>query len=280
MKMADFLSSPSISPWFINGAFVNPESAYIHLDSQQPLSGLSVFSTGTVISALFLGGKYHIQRLIKDSQALLIECKSAIELQETLTIWCQHLRYETQPIKAKIIIGSGIAPIFTAHAIGTFPEVVTLLYNPKQIIPKLLKWSRIKMSARVEYRFLHASAQQKGYDDALLLDSKENIIETTNSAFWFISNETLFYPDPDLGGIDSITKRALITSCMAVNYPTEKWRGSLDQIPKNSRCYISNCVRGIQAVSHIGDYSPFPIDLQEKSSLQKRLTKNLLQAAF
>ncbi len=265
-----------IAPWFVGGIYTNPDSAHISINSPFVQWGWGVFTSSRIIKGVFLGKNLHIQRLLKQAEAIEIHAPSEKELQEMLQTWLSFFQTDQTPIRAKIILPQDAPPIFIAHSLRIdTPRIVSISCDPTDLLPKSAAWSTLKMTSHAEYRILSQRIRNTEYDDLILHTSEGYIVETTSSSLWFLAEGTFFYPDTSLGGIDSITSFLMRKIFLDMGYKVEPWKGSVHDIPSNSRCYISNCVKGIQAVRKIGPTQFFSVDLTEKETLDQALEKAL-----
>lgn len=236
-------------PWCLNGRYLLPNEAHIPITSPLVQWGYGVYTTGKMVQGKLFGKKEHLKRLFSDGQAIGIKISNREILEHNLTKWLSFFETISTPICVKIIIQQDGAFYFLAFHMDEqiHPLPVRLLLTATGLLPKTSPWSQYKSASRAEYMFLKKQAQDMGYDDLLLYRENYHIVETTSSAIWFMHNDTLFFPDPKLHGMKSISASALQNGEIAWEY----WTEGLSNIPEKSRLYTSNALRGVQMVHSI-----------------------------
>ncbi len=101
-------------------------------------------------------------------------------------------------------------------------------------------------------------AQESGWDDALLLNAKNEIMEATSSNVFFVRDNFLFTPSSDSGIIRGIMRQKVIEVALQNKFVVydevairENEIGSFDEI------FLTNSVKGIQWVSGYKDFRFF-----------------------
>ncbi len=101
-------------------------------------------------------------------------------------------------------------------------------------------------------------AQQSGWDDALLLNPKNEIMEATSSNVFFVRDNFLFTPSLDTGIVSGIMRQKVIEIALDNNFVVydevairESEIGSFDEI------FLTNSVSGIRWVSAYKDFRFF-----------------------
>jgi branched-subunit amino acid aminotransferase/4-amino-4-deoxychorismate lyase len=269
-----------ISPWYFKDRFIEPGELVFSWSHPLLQWGWGAFTTGKMENGLFEAAIHHIHRLISHAQRLLLHPPSYEKVLDTLFIWLEKIQQDniqtSSPLKIKLSIIPPGDLVFSAYSLNATKAdaALSLMHSSEATLhPKRGDLGHIKSHAYIDYLLIKMEAENNGFHDALLCDESGMITETTTGSFWFIHDDTLFFPDAKSGYIlDSIT-RMLLTNAVRTGIET-KWRGCLASIPSTARCYISNCILGVTQVRSIGLRS-FPTDRLEHSQLQQILSSEL-----
>ena len=93
-------------------------------------------------------------------------------------------------------------------------------------------------------------ASRKGFDDALMLDYRNFIAETTSSNIFFVFNKEVVTPKPDCF-LNGITRQTAIELCKSLNIKISERHMSFNEIKKASECFITGTAAEITPVRSI-----------------------------
>lgn len=114
-------------------------------------------------------------------------------------------------------------------------------------------------------------ARAAGYYDALRLDSRGRLAETTTANIFFVSGGSLCTPAEDTGILPGVTRAALLRS---PELEIEEGNYSLDVLASAEALFVTNATSGVQAIEGIEGAAPHSrIDFDtEHPALEKMLT--------
>ena len=101
-------------------------------------------------------------------------------------------------------------------------------------------------------------ALEKGFDDALLLNEKNQVLDSSCANFFYIVDKTLVCPDLCLDYFKGIMIKKVIKKAQDLGFDIKYKAFSVDQIPKNANLYIINSLLFIKSVLSINDQK-YPI---------------------
>lgn len=93
-------------------------------------------------------------------------------------------------------------------------------------------------------------AIEQGFDDALMLDYDGRIAECTTSNIFFVDNDKLVTPKPDVF-LHGITMQTVLEMARELGITTEERRIQLDEIGNFNECFITGTAAGIKKVNSI-----------------------------
>ncbi|GAB3107476.1 aminodeoxychorismate lyase [Aestuariicella hydrocarbonica] len=235
------------------------------------------FGDGVFESMRLLKGQlplwsYHRSRLVEGCQRLSIPVDIT-----SVENWVQKLISDAAAEKAegvlKIIVtrgaggrGYGIDPtlvptvVCSLHppppALSRQPVNLHLCQQRLSINPVL---AEIKHLNRLENILLKAECQKAGFEDGLVMDADERVVETTSSNVFLERDGQLYTPSLKNCGVDGVMRRFIINELLPVlNINVEIAAIDLTSLPTFNSVFVCNSVRGIVEVSKIGDviFSP------------------------
>lgn len=103
-------------------------------------------------------------------------------------------------------------------------------------------------------------AESRGYSDAMMLDWRGRVAETTGANMFFVCDDVIHTPVPDCF-LDGITRRAVISLASARGYEVVERPIMPDELEGFSECFITGTAAEVTAVSEIGPYRFVPSDI-------------------
>jgi len=150
--------------------------------------------------------------------------------------------------------------IKTAIAIWEWPTYYSSNIHEKGINLMLTKWKRpsnesaptqSKCSGLYQICSLAKNdAFRKGYDDALMLDYRNYIAETTSSNIFFLINKKLVTPKADCF-LNGITRKTVINLCRKLKINVIEKHISKKDIEKAEECFVTGTAAEITPVRRI-----------------------------
>jgi len=95
------------------------------------------------------------------------------------------------------------------------------------------------------------AAASLGYDDALFLNSKQNIAETTKCNLFFVKNGVLCTPDLSCGILPGVVREFVIQRAKALGIAVNEGKFTLGNLAEAQEVFVTNSVIGIRRVSVI-----------------------------
>ena len=104
------------------------------------------------------------------------------------------------------------------------------------------------------------AAEKKGYADAMMLDWRGQVAETTGANMFFVRDGALHTPKPDCF-LDGITRRTVIDLAKARGIEVIERVIMPDELSGFSECFITGTAAEVTAVGEIGPYKFTPSDI-------------------
>jgi branched-chain amino acid aminotransferase len=106
-------------------------------------------------------------------------------------------------------------------------------------------------------------ASNNGFDDVLILNSRNNCCETSSSNIFMISDGIIFTPALSEGCVAGTKRRYLLEKLPALGFTVNETTVSLEALKTMDEIFLTNAIRQIRPVSRI-DNRNYSISLTEK----------------
>jgi branched-subunit amino acid aminotransferase/4-amino-4-deoxychorismate lyase len=138
-------------------------------------------------------------------------------------------------------------------------RLITLQKEP--LVKKSLKLTvdhEFKPSKNAKIKTLYYSkrlqllneVKKMGYDDCIVFDDSQNILETTIANIFWIKKDTFCYPDPKLPYLFGITLEIAIKLAKSLKLKIESYKFKLNQL-EDASIFYCNSIKKIKAVEEI-----------------------------
>lgn len=140
-----------------------------------------------------------------------------------------------------------------------------------RVIPNLCRPVSCKLSNMLHYRNAFREAEEKGFDDGLMLTVDNCVSETSIANIFWKKGSVVYTPDETCGLLPGIMRK-IVMNILAENERVEvkEERFRLDEIYSADEVFITNSVREIQFVQFL-DKNEYEINSSFSESIQKSL---------
>lgn len=99
--------------------------------------------------------------------------------------------------------------------------------------------------------YVHASlwAQNNQLDDALISNDRQNVIESTRSNLFLVSNRVLYTSGLETGPVGGVMRAAVINLALANGYKVYECNLSPQEMLRADELFLTNAIRGIEWVA-------------------------------
>ena len=94
-------------------------------------------------------------------------------------------------------------------------------------------------------------AERKGFDDALMLDLKKNICETTSSNIFFIKKDRIITPKPE-NFLNGITRQEVIKICRINKIKLVEKKINFNELNGMEACFVTGTAAEVTPIKKIG----------------------------
>jgi branched-chain amino acid aminotransferase len=224
----------------VDGELLEAARATIPVADEGLLRGDGVFE----VVRLYEGRPYaldaHMDRMVRSADNLRLPFdRLAVEAD------VERLLASGRPADALVrcLMTRGGHRIVLLEALPDLPDTVslaTVTYSPTRVLDgvKSLSYGANMLAARL--------AQERGFDEALLVTPHGHVLEGPTSSFFWVRGDELLTPPLDEHLLDSITRRLVMRVTDAREHPT-----TLADLERADEAFLASSVREVMPVRQI-----------------------------
>lgn len=210
-------------------------------------------------------GDFHFERLFHGLDVLQMERSPGFTADFLLTQireLCKRNQRETARIRLNVFREESLA-LFPVNNRPQFilemadlpesnpePSHITIYPDERKSTGIL---SNVKTNNHLIYIMAAKYAQQNGFDDALILNTRDGICEATSSNVFFIKDRSLFTPPLAEGCIAGVMRRHLLNRLPALGFSVREVPVTREMISDMDEVFLTNAIRGIRPVKRIAN---------------------------
>ncbi|MCX5703849.1 MAG: aminotransferase class IV [Candidatus Omnitrophica bacterium] len=111
---------------------------------------------------------------------------------------------------------------------------------------------RLKTTSRLLYQLSLEEAENKGFDEAIILNNRGCITEATRSNLFLVKNNELFTPSLSCGCLDGITRRVIFDLVKKSNLKIYEGNFTLKDLCAADEAFLTNSLIGIMPLVSVG----------------------------
>ncbi len=247
---------------FINNKIYNQRDAKISVIDSSFLWGYSAFTTLVAVKNKIQFIDDHIDRLFKNCKNIklkLIWTKKQVKniLLKTL----KQTKYKNARIRLAFTNGDLEKITFRTSKIKSKPKIIIIIKKIKQ--PKLelnksislktvktqRQFAEIKQINFIPSILAWKEAQEKGYDDGLMVDQKNNILEASTANIFCIKNNIIKTPKNNV--LLGVTRKYIIKTAKELDYKVKEGNISIKELKSSNEVFITNTTTILRIINKI-----------------------------
>ena len=266
---------------FLNGKFIKEGAGQLSVFSRGFLSGFGLFETMRYYKKRIVYFDAHLSRLKKSARLLGIKYPyGRYNLRAAVDEAIRVNRFSDARVRITLWKrGQGTDILVTAgryHPYNRqkYDKGFRACVSPfRQSSGPFL--SRLKSTNRILYTLAYEDSRRKGFDDAVILNEKGCIAESSRSNIFFIKERELFTPSPACGCLEGITRKAVFDLAKEYNARVYEGEYSLSDLYACDEAFLTGSLMGIMPLSSVGNFS---LGAKKRSGLTRFFMKkyNLL----
>jgi len=275
--------------WY-QGALQNLESVPAESMSRAARYGDGILETLRIRSGKILFPELHWKRMKVGMQALQVKCNEFQDYNEWLSILQEVLLRNDISKGAKLKVhlgrkGTGLdLPLsFDADMLVSCESLLQNTYSVKtpkkagiskniQIIPSVL--TRFKAANRLPYIIAALEAHTSHWEDALILNHKENVADSISANVWcLLPDGRLITPPESEGALPGVLKTVLFPLLIQKGYQVMESALSIELLSQSLQLILTNVISGPVPIEYL--YLPDKRVIQYKTGLSENFRQIL-----
>lgn len=214
--------------------------------------------------------RYHYERLLKLAELMKIQLGFNLEeldfriLSEPINATHAKIKLRLSPADNQLII-SHIEVMPVPQEFINPVEPISLCIYRDQYKPSS-PFSNFKFENDILYKDSIEYANKNGFHHSLILNEKEEIIESSICNLFLVKEHKIFTPPLSSGGVSGVMRRMIMEA-----YPVEEKKVHTEELELYDELFLSNAVRGILLVNQVDDRK---LNTQYSNKLRQEMTLN------
>ena len=270
--------------WF-DGNLVEWKDAKLHVLTHGLHYASSVFEGLRVYDGLIFKLNEHTERLFYSASRLGFEipysvneinefCKEVVKVQNITNGYVRPLAWRGSEMMAVSAQKNTIHVAIAAWEWGSYFDPKIKINGIKLDIskwqkpaPNSIPWDAKGAANYVINTLSKHSAEEKGFNDSMMLDYQGNIAEATGANVFFINEEQteIYTPIAD-SFLNGITRRTIIEIAKSINIKVIEKKIKLEDLPSFKGSFLTGTAAELTPVSQIGEYHFTVLELIGKLS--------------
>jgi branched-chain amino acid aminotransferase len=269
----------------INGKILPADKASLSIDNRAFRYGYGLFETILVVDGIIQLADFHWQRLFKGMLALYFTIPKhftpqALEEAVLQTVEKNELSSLCR-VRLQVYAGPGglydtvsQQPLFLIECFPLDAQILTLNENgvttgiAERLNKSIDALSNLKSTNALIYAMAARQAKNNKWNDALILNDKGNIIESTIANIFWVKNKTIHTPPLAEGCVAGVMRAYLLQQLPALGYTVLEKPLTTDMLFSADEVFLTNAIRRIKWVKPINKKNE---DLNLTSAIYKQL---------
>lgn len=251
----------------VNGKMVDRQSAVISLADRGLLLADGLFETMNVSQGKIHLFDLHWKRMVNGLKKLYIPVpflKDQLLKEIYLLINTQNSQQTRLSVRLTITRGESCRGIgFSSELKPNYFITMASWSPPKQNIDIVITSTQrnenspitqIKSLNYLDNALARHEANQRGFDDAIFLNSKGFLTESTIANLFVVKNNIICTPPISDGLLPGITREVILKNALKKNIPIKECSISLSDLKHGSEVFLTSTLIGVQRVISIENY--------------------------
>jgi len=249
---------------FLNGKFLPEADAFVPLNDRGLLLGDGLFETLRVANGQPFRCAQHLERLVRGADFLKIKLPfTPKEIQKFAEQLIEKNKLADAILRITLTRGAG-ARGYSPKNSGAPMLAMTLHPLPPQNADEPLQWSLITSSFRIPASdalaafkttskilniVARAEAEERGADEALLLNTNGEVAETASGNLFWIYQDAVCTVPTGRGVLPGITRAVVLEICQSLGLTTNKRIIKPEHLRNAAGIFVTNSAFGIVPVA-------------------------------
>ena len=246
---------------WVDGALVPREEARVSVDDFGFRYGLTCFETMLARNGNVFRLDEHLVRLEASLRLFRAEPPTRTILRRAVTATLKANDLTEASVRLSVTPGTGTAPALPASGAPTVVVTADAL-GPRHPRERLWvsavrldasrPWRGAKVAQFAPYLLARAEAEERGAEDALLLDQRGHIADASTANAFFLVDGTLRTPPESDGPLPGVTRGAVLEVTRSLGIPAREATVTLHDLELTTAVFLTSSIVGVAPVRSIG----------------------------
>lgn len=254
----------------IDGKLVAAPEASIPVDNRAFRYGWGLFETLLVQDGSIQLATYHWLRLFDGLAQLYLDLPKRFTPQyladEVLRTVQKNKLEALSRVRLQVYAGSGgildeqtPKPQFLIECFPITDDIIRLNDNglvlgiATGLQKRIDSLANLKTSSAIVYALAAQQAKLHKWNDALLCNTSDNVIESTIANIWWTKNDVIYTPSLSEGCIAGVMRKYLLEVLPQKGYTVKEQKLTVDALQQADSVFLTNAIRRIKWVASVGD---------------------------
>lgn len=252
-----------MSTIWCNGEWLGLSAFRISPMDRGLMHGLGLFETILAIDSIPVFAGRHLARLKLGCQRLgwTLDLADAVKIMTELVIR-NGLSSGRSRIRLSVTAGSGVMGdlslgddhllLMTASRVDESPVSISANFSP-YVRNEIAALAGLKSASYAENAVALDHARRLGFEETVFLNHAGNLCEAATSNLFLVKDGVLLTPSLDSGCLAGITRALVIEFAGQLGISCEERDLAADLIHEADEVFLTSSIRGVMAVSRLGD---------------------------
>ena len=247
---------------WLNGALVRRDDARVSVDDLGFLYGAACFETMRASGGVVFRLARHLDRLERGLEGLGVTLPARAVLEEALVATLAANALEDARLRLTVSAGTGsgrpdlaaaVTPtvLVAAEPLPAPPPPARALVAREVRVDPARPLSFAKTANYLPALLALAEARRSGFDQALLLDPADRLVEAATANLFLVIDGGLVTPPLEAGPLPGITREAVLDCAREQGIAVEERPVPLAALRDASEGFLTNSVAGVQPLAEV-----------------------------
>ena len=241
---------------FLDGQFVTLKPQEFVSLAPGKVKEQGVFETMRAYEGKIFTLKEHLERMRRGLRILKIKTPiNAKNVEENLNALLSKKRLKNTRMRVTVWQEKGdVRTAMTAEAIKLIPELKYKEGFRVTISSKIHPSGNPYLKAVLYQPFYEASleAERNGFDEAILLNKRRELVEGTRTNIFFIKNKILYTPAIRLGCLSGVTRLIVMKLAGRLKIPCRETAAFREDLLNADEAFLTNSLIEVMAIKSLG----------------------------
>jgi branched-chain amino acid aminotransferase len=238
---------------WVDGQFVGVTDPVVAAGEAGLTVGLGVFDTLCGLNGDVLDLSRHHQRLVRDAEKCGLSAPELGEVDEVLRQLMEKNGFVEGRCRLRVTLSDKAGATRCMMTAVDFPErarYARLVLSDSQVNPYSVL-SGVKSTSYAQYVLALREAQEKGGDEALLLNVHGHVCEGATSNVFIVMNGEVYTPPLSSGCLPGIVRENVLEICSELGIIYHMRDLVIEDVQQSDEVFVTNSLRGVQAVESV-----------------------------